>query len=56
MKYLLDTNVVSDFLRKDEFVVQNIEKTLANDGEIYICSIVYYEIVRGLMRRENSNV
>lgn len=48
MKYLLDTNVVSDFLRKDESVVKNMENSLANGVEIYICSIVYYEIVRGL--------
>ena len=48
MKYLLDTNVVSDFLRNDKNVVQNMENAISNGDEIYICSIVYYEIVRGL--------
>lgn len=48
MKYLLDTNVSSDFMRNNENVVQNMENALANGDEIYICSIVYYEIVRGL--------
>ena len=48
MKYLLDTNVVSDFLRKDALVVKNMENAISNGDEIYICSIVYYEIVRGL--------
>ena len=48
MKYLLDTNVISDFMRQDKNVVQNMEKALANGVEIYICSVVQYEIVRGL--------
>lgn len=48
MKYSLDTNVISDFMRNDEKVVQNMNKALSNGDEIYICSIVYYEIVRGL--------
>ena len=48
MKYLLDTNVISDFMRQDKNVVQNMEKAISNGDEIYICSIVYYEIVRGL--------
>ena len=48
MKYLLDTNVISDFMRSDKNVVKNMEKAVSNGDEIYICSIVYYEIVRGL--------
>ena len=52
MKYSLDSNVISDFLRKDEKVVQNMEKAIANGDEIYISSIVYYEIVRGLKAAE----
>ncbi len=48
MKYLLDTNVISDFMRNDKNVVQNMNNALENGDSIYICSIVYYEIVRGL--------
>ena len=48
MKYSLDTNVISDFMRNDENVVRNMNRALANGDEIYICSVVYYEIVRGL--------
>lgn len=47
-KYSLDTNIVSEILRGDKIVVENFNAALLADSEIYICSIVYYEIVRGL--------
>lgn len=49
MKYSLDSNTISDFMRNDEKVVRNMEKAITDGGTIHICSIVYYEIVRGLM-------
>lgn len=49
MKYSLDTNVISDFMRNDENVVRNMQNSISNGDSIYICSIVYYEIVRGLV-------
>lgn len=48
IKYLLDTNVISDVMRNNKFVVKNMENAEDNGGQIYICSIVRYEIVRGL--------
>lgn len=49
MNYSLDTNVISDFMRNEKNVVRNMEKAIENGGTIYVCSVVYYEIVRGLM-------
>lgn len=48
MKYLLDTNIVSEILRNNEIVQKNFNKALQENSRVYICSIVYYEIMRGL--------
>ena len=48
MKYSLDTNIVSEILRGNEIVQKNFNKALMENSPIYICSIVYYEVVRGL--------
>ena len=45
VRYCLDTNAVSDILRKREAVMANFSFVMS--GGIYIPSIVYYEIVRG---------
>ena len=46
--YCLDSNVVSDILRKEPSVMRHLEEALDNDDNLFISSIVYYEIVRGL--------
>ncbi len=48
IKYSLDTNIVSEILSENEIVQKNFRQALQEDCPIYICSIVYYEIVRGL--------
>ena len=48
MKYSLDTNIVSEILRENEVVQKNFLKALQENSQVYICSIVYYEIIRGL--------
>lgn len=55
VKYLLDTNVISDFMYKDKNVVNNMDIAMANENQIYVCSIVYYEIVRGLKSAQKFN-
>ena len=55
IKYLLDTNVISDFMRKDENVVKNVQRAMSKGNQIYICSMVYYEIVRGLKSANKFN-
>lgn len=46
--YCLDSNVVSDILRKHPVVMRHLNAALDNDDNIFIPSIVYYEVVRGL--------
>ena len=48
IKYCLDTNIVSEILRKNATVRKHMERAFKNDNPVFICSIVYYEIVRGL--------
>lgn len=46
--YCLDTNVISDILRGNELVIQRMNEALDNGCALFISSVVYYEIVRGL--------
>lgn len=46
--YCLDSNVVSDILRGDPEVMRHFKAAEKNNDELFIPSIVYYEIVRGL--------
>ncbi len=46
--YCLDSNVVSDILRNDPKVMHHLNTALDNDDNLFISSIVYYEVVRGL--------
>ena len=46
--YCLDSNVVSDILRGNSAVMHHFEAAEKNHDELFIPSIVYYEIVRGL--------
>lgn len=46
-KYCPDTNIMSEILRKNEIVRKHMERALKNDNPVFICSIVYYEIIRG---------
>lgn len=46
--YCLDTNVVSDILRRHPDVIKHMNAALDNDDNLFISSIVYYEVVRGL--------
>ena len=47
-KYLLDSNVIIDYLRYEENVSRHIETMLDSaDNVLSICPHVYYEVVRG---------
>ncbi|MBR0288787.1 MAG: PIN domain-containing protein, partial [Selenomonadaceae bacterium] len=46
--YCLDSNVVSDILRRQPEVMRHLNEALDNDDNLFISSIVYYEVVRGL--------
>ncbi|MBR2520493.1 MAG: PIN domain-containing protein [Selenomonadaceae bacterium] len=47
MRYLLDTNVIIDILRGNENVVQRYQIETIKKNKIFICPIVYYEVIRG---------
>lgn len=47
-KYCLDSNVVSDILRGEPSVMCHFKAAEENNDALFIPSIVYYEIVRGL--------
>ncbi|OQW87365.1 MAG: hypothetical protein BWK78_09150 [Thiotrichaceae bacterium IS1] len=49
MAYLLDTNVLSALLRKNEKVWQTAQAMEWADQELFISTISYYEIKRGLL-------
>lgn len=47
--YVLDTNIVSFYLKGNETVEKNIIRALTNRNNILIAPIAYYEIKRGLL-------
>ncbi len=53
--YCLDSNVVSDILRGDSVVIDHMEVAKQNNDTLFIPSIVYYEIVRGLKAAGKKN-
>ena len=55
ISYCLDTNIVSEVLRKNPVVNQRLQDELDKGSNVYISSIVYYEIVRGLKAAAASN-
>ena len=52
MQYLLDSNVVIDILRNDEKVVMKHHLEAVKGNKMSICSIIYYEVVRGFKKIE----
>ena len=50
--YLLDTNIVTAILRKDPHVTSRLRTELTANAHVLISAIVYYEIRRGLLKRD----
>ncbi|NET60867.1 MAG: type II toxin-antitoxin system VapC family toxin [Symploca sp. SIO2E6] len=49
MGYLLDTNIVSAFLKRNLTLNQKFREVVAQEQEVFISCISYYEIRRGLL-------
>ena len=49
MPYLLDTNVVTQLLKRSPRVVERYRRALEVGAQIYFSAVVYYEIKRGLL-------
>jgi predicted nucleic acid-binding protein len=48
--YLLDTNIISDVLRKKRLEVsKRLESAIADNAVIILSPVVYFEIMRGLL-------
>jgi tRNA(fMet)-specific endonuclease VapC len=50
--YLLDTNVITGILKQDARIVDRVTAALSADARMILSPIVYYEIKRGLLRRD----
>ena len=50
MIYILDTNVVSDFLKKHSQVSDAVLRATARNDRLLIPQLVHYELIRSLLR------
>lgn len=53
--YLLDTNIVSLVLRRNQAVEQKLELVLSANDSVVLSPIVWYELMRGLLTRDAKN-
>jgi len=49
---LLDTDILSEFLRGNEKVIEKVDAHASQFGFINLCTITYYEILNGLLYKE----
>ena len=49
MAYLLDTNIVTAIIKKNEKVTSQLREALGRREEVFISCVTYYEIKRGLI-------
>lgn len=49
MSYLLDTNVITQLLKRTSAVVQRYRVVLERRDVIYLSAVAYYEVKRGLL-------
>ena len=54
MRYVVDTNIWIRFLKKERSVRPRLERVLASGDEIVVTPIVYYELLRGLEKRRDT--
>jgi tRNA(fMet)-specific endonuclease VapC len=49
--YVLDTNTLSDVLRRNETVVAHFADALKRNALFILCPVVFYEVYRGLLHK-----
>ena len=54
-KYVLDSDIVSAILRKDQGAARGLREALTSNHSVVICSVVYYEVKRGLLYKDARN-
>ena len=47
--FILDSNIVSFYIRQDQRIIQKVHDTLLAGHEVLISPIAYYEVKRGLL-------
>lgn len=50
MTYILDTNVISDYIKRFEPTTMRFKQALRDGHTLYLCKPVEYEVLRGLMK------
>jgi len=50
LKYILDTNAVSDYIKQFEPTTTHIKQAIRDGHTLYLCSPVEYELLRGLIK------
>jgi predicted nucleic acid-binding protein len=53
LAYVVDTNVIADFLRGVPNVVHHVSLTVDEGHVVGLCPPVHYEVVRGLLRKDS---
>ena len=47
--FVLDSNIVSFYLRQNQRVIQGVQDELIAGNEVFVGPVAYYEVKRGLM-------
>lgn len=50
-RFVLDTNVISQILRRNSTAVAHLRDAAENDDDLFMCPVVFYELWRGLRYR-----
>ena len=50
-RFVLDTNTVSQILRRNATATAHLREAARNDADLFLCLVVFYEIWRGLRDR-----
>jgi len=51
-RYVLDSNILSAYLKKEAGVGRRVKTALQNNAEFLLCPVVFYEVYRGLLHRD----
>ena len=50
-RFVLDTNIVSQILRRNVTALAHLREAADNDDDLFLCPVVFYELWRGLRYR-----
>ena len=50
-RFALDTNAISQILRRNTVALARLQEATDNDDDLYMCPVVFYELSRGLRYR-----